>query len=519
MAGGRLERGLTIALCAILLFAGCRENPTQKTYRQGVQTLKRGHYNQSIRLLHKSIKLGGTNVPVAAIYNSLGLAYGRIGQQENALGAFDLSARLDPKFAEPVYNTGVMLTESGRDAQAAACFEKAAQLDSTDTRALEYLGRLFCRNQRWDDARKVLNEAYQRAPREPRILTAMALVELQAANVARAISCLQEALEHDARYAPAIYNLAMMNHLWLKNDRQAVPLFKDYLRLAPKGAGAQNAAQALLDIKKAASAADEESPVATAAAAPVDSVAPVAGARVPVSSPAPADRAEKQKPASVPDVAKVPAIPDSPSCEELLRIARILEQNGRREAAVSNYLRAAREAQRMGKPSVRDLAVREANGLCAQNARAHYEVGLYWVERGQPDEAMVHLKQATEISNTWYEAHLALARVAVDKTEFDTAVVSLKQADQSRPDRPEALWMLAHLYDRNLGLTYQAIQSYELFEQRFGGDERAQEGNKRLKALKGGGTENVQSSTPAKTETQARWQWLFKSRPQKQPEN
>ena len=153
-----------------------------------------------------------------------------------------------------------------------------------------------------------------------------------------------------------------------------------------------------------------------------------------------------------------------------MRVARKLEKQGRNEAAINNYLRAAREAQRAGKPSVRDQAAREANGLCAQNARAHYEVGLYWVERGQPDEALAHLKQAAELSNTWYEAHLALARVAVDKNEFDTALISLKKADQSRPDRPEALWMLAQLYDRNLSLTNQARQAYELFEQRFGGD-------------------------------------------------
>ncbi|MFH1969731.1 MAG: tetratricopeptide repeat protein [Verrucomicrobiota bacterium] len=508
MAGVRLGRGLTIALCAALLFAGCRENPTQKAYRQGVQALKRGHYNQSIRLLQKSARLGGTNAPVAAIYNGLGLAYYRIGQPENALGAFELSIRLDPKVAEPVYNTGVIMAESGREAQAVACFEKAAQLDPSGTRALEYLGRIFYRNQRWDNARKALNEARQRAPRAPRILTAMALLELQVTNVVPAVSCLQEALEHDAGYAPALYNLAIVNHLWLKNDSQAAPLFKDYLRLAPKGEGAEKAAQILKDISKlSSSAAVEENPVVVPPVtnASVSSVLPVSGTT---------DKTGQQQPASSLGVAK------APSCEELLRVARKLEQQGRLEAAINNYLLSAREAERVGKPSVRDQAAREANGLCAQNARAHYEVGLYWVERGRPDEALAHLKQAAELSNTWYEAHFAVARVAVDKNEFDAALISLKKADQYRPDRPEALWMLAQLYDRNLGLTNQAIQAYELFDQRFGGDGRTQEGRGRLKALKGGGIEeNVRPSAPAKTDTQSRWRRLFKLRLQKNPEN
>ncbi|MDD5679302.1 MAG: tetratricopeptide repeat protein [Kiritimatiellae bacterium] len=503
MAGGRLRQGLTMALCAVLLFAGCREDPTLKAYRQGVQALKRGHYDQSIRLLNKSIELGGTNVPEALIYNSLGLAYSRIGQQGNALGAFGRSVRLDPKLSEPIYNTGVMLAESGRDTQAAACFEKAAQLDSADTRALEYLSWLYRRNQRWDDARKALNDAHHRAPREPRVLTAMALLELRADNVSRAISFLQEALEHDARYTPAIYNLAMVNHLWLKNDSQAVPLLKDYLRLAPKGENATNVLQVLQDINKAAG----ESAVAAPPPELEESTSPVAG------------QAGKEKSASFPAAAKVPAIPASRSCEELLRVARKLAQQDRNEAAINNYLLAAREAERVGKPSIRDQAAREANELCAQNARAHYEVGLYWSERGQQDEALPHLKQAANLSNTWYEAHMALARVAMDKSEFDTAVVSLKQADENCPDRPEALWMLANLYDRNLGLPSQAIQSYEQFNQRFGGDERVQEGRMRLKALRGGMEENVSPSVPAKTKAQTSWQWLFKSRSQEQPEN
>lgn len=513
MAGGRLGQGLTIALCAALLCAGCRENPTQKAYRQGVQALKRGHYTQSIRLLQKSIKLGGTNAPMAAIENGLGLAYYRIGQPENALGAFELSARLDSEYAEPVYNIGVIMAESGRDAQAMTCFEKAAQLDHSGTRALEYLGRIFYRNQRWDHARKALNEARQRAPREPRILTALALLELQSTNVMPAISCLQEALEHDAGYAPALYNLAIVNHLWLKNDSQAVPLLKDYLRLAPKGEGAAKAAQILQDIHKLSSAAAAEE---TAAIVPPVTNAPVA---LVLPVPVTADKIEKQKSAPAPDTAKAPDAPAAPSCDELLRIARKLEQQGRSEAAVNNYLLAAREAERVGRPSIRDQATREANGLCAQNARAHYEVGLYWVERGQPDEALVHLKQAVELSNTWYEANLALARVAVDKTEFDTAVVALKQADQSHPDRPEALWILAQLYDRNLSMTNQARQTYELFEKRFAGDGRSPEGRERLKALKGGMDENVRPDESAQTDTQTRWRWLFKSRSQKNPEN
>ncbi len=378
------------------------------------------------------------------------------------------------------------MAESGREARAVPCFEMAARFDLADTRALEYLSRISRHNQRWDNARKALNDALRRAPRAPRILTALALVELQSTNMVRAISCLQEALEHDASYAPALYNLAVVNHIWLKNDSQAAPLFQDYLRLAPQGEGAEKAARALKDITQLSSAA---------AAAQTAAVV-----------------------TTVKNVSPAPVVAPPPSCDELLLVARKLRQQDRNEAAINNYLLAAREAQRVGKPSLRDQAAREANGLCGQNARAHYEVGLYWVERGQPDEALAHLKQAAELSNTWYEAHMALARVATDQTEYDTAVVSLKKADQSNPARPEALWSLAQIYDRNLSLTNQARQAYTLFVQRFGADGRVQEGRERLQAL-GGMDHSVRPPAPVQTETQTRWRWLFKSRSQKNTEN
>lgn len=439
MSGGRFARRLLLAFGAALLLSGCRENPGWKTYRQGLQALQRAHYGQSIRLLEQSARSDATNLPLAALYNSLGLAYYRIGQPENALNAFGFSARLDPQFAEPVYNAGVVLVESGRNAPAAHYFDKAAQLDASGTRAWEYQSWIFSRQQRLSEARAALNKARARAPRAPRILTALALLELQATNTAAAVAQLQEALSHDAHYAPAIYNLARLNHHWLTNETQAAKLFKDYLRLAPKGERAANAASLLQSIEKgsATSGAPE-----TAAAAP-----------------------------------------SANSSAALLRLAQQLKQQGRPEAAISNYLQAARSAEREAKSAARDSAVREAGSLCGQSASAHYEVGNYFVERGQLAEALTHLKRATELSNTWSEAHLALARVAIAKTEFDTAVVSLKQADQNQPKQPEALWLLAQLYDLNLSLTNQAIEAYQQFNRRFAGDRRSAEGRARLKAL------------------------------------
>ncbi|MBU1909705.1 MAG: tetratricopeptide repeat protein, partial [Verrucomicrobia bacterium] len=54
---------------------------------------------------------------------------------------------------------------------------------------------------------------------------------------------------------------------------------------------------------------------------------------------------------------------------------------------------------------------------------------------------------------------------------------------QQEPENPEALWLLATLYDQTLEMTEQAARTYRDFERRFPGDPRVVRARERLKEL------------------------------------
>lgn len=478
---------LVALLCvfSVVLLAGCGKKPGQADFNAGIRALERHHYNKSIKLFQKSISRIAGKKESAVVYNYLGVAYSRAGQNKEAIQALETGIQANPFFVEPVYNLGVLMLGSGNEDKAIVYFEKAAMTDTSQTRALEYLGHLYCRRAEWNSAKRVLNEAQRRAPRSPQILTARALLELQTGNVKKAVSFLQQALEHDACYPPAVYNLGAVNKQWLNNGNQAAAYFKDYIHLSPEGPYSDKARHAMKEIRTA-----------------LPSSADAVSNRIVIlkdtsKDKPPAERkstrlVKKTKRASATGLKQKTGAPESemsrppvPTFDELMKTARILQRHGRREAAANNFLRAVREAQRTGKQTCQQQALSEAVNVCSGNARANYAVGQYFSDQQQNSTAMTHFKKAVSLSTNWYDAQMALAKAAIEQGEIDTAVVSLKQADQSRPHDPEALWALSRLYDRNLGLTNPAVKCYIQFGKRFADDARVSESLERLKVLTG----------------------------------
>lgn len=474
-----------LILVAGLLAAGCAESPARKAHRQGLQAFKRGRYEQSAALLQRSLELGGDPATRAERYNELGLALRQLSRLTDARAAFEQSAGLDDTLAEPVYNKGVLLVEEGRWQEALDCFKTAADRNASDSLALCYGGWLLLENQRWDEAREVLTEAQRRAPRNPWVLTALALLDLQANRLPAAIAGLQSALEYNARYGPALYNLARVNQQWLKNEGQAEALFEEFLRLDPGGEPAAEATRALTTIR-----------AARAAAQPQKTVKP--------SEPSQPVRAQPAVPAT--GQSETARAFEPVTAEDRLRVAELMVARGRREAAVNNYLLAAREADQSRRPTLRDRALRAARVQSEGNPVSCYELGLLYIELAQPVEALTCFKEAAALSNDWFEAHMELAQVAAAGGEFDAAVVAARQADQSQPDNPEGLWLLAQIYDQRLGLTERAVDSYRQFIKRFGNDERADDARTRLLAL------GVELTPDELKPRRSRWSSFFRER-------
>ncbi|NLB59737.1 MAG: tetratricopeptide repeat protein [Lentisphaerae bacterium] len=435
----------TAAMVALLLGAGCGPQPNRAALQEGLRALDSGQYAQSLRLLQRAVQDNTSREDTALAYNGLGIAYGRLQQNDQARRAFENAARLNPRLVEPVYNLGVLQFAAGQPAEALISLEKAALLDTHTTRTLEFLAQIYRQRQEWDEVRRVLTAAQARAPQAPSVLTALALLELQTNNVIGAQALLQRALEHDAHYPPAVFNLAVVHQRHTLNPEPALNNFKDYLGLVPAGPQADQARRALPGLVQAARAA--------------------------------------QPPSGVAEPLRV-------SAQELLENAGKLERAGRREAAFNNYLRAVHEAERAAQSQVLSLALRKAESLAVNDARANYELGIYYAEHKQSEPALIFLKKAVSLKDDWFDAHLALAQAALLAQELDTARVSVRQADRYRPDQADALWHLARLCDQQAALHDLAAQFYARFAKAYPADARSATARARVRALPAQGRTN-----------------------------
>lgn len=453
-------------LTAMYFSTGCRRPSGVSAYQDGVTALSKGDYLLSIELLTRAIEKIRDDRKKAAACNYLGIAYARTGQKGKAVIAFRKSTELCVSLPDPLYNSGVLLMGEGKEKKAVDCFEKASVVDRREIKALEYLGCIYRRRCEWNEARRVLNEAHNRMPSSSRVLTQMALLELQTNNVENAVSFLHQALEHDPDYPPAVFNLAMVHNSSLHDLNEARSYFKQYLRLPSDGTHKNQALKALRKI---------------ALSQPAD-VKPGEKEKHDIKS---AEQSKKRDKERKPDRTKAEAtVLKQPSVGEMLENAEKLSLTGRREAAVNWYLKAARQTETKKNVSIQKRAVKQAVKLCEENPRSHYEVGLYFSERKQKEKAVIHFKQAVIFSTNWFEPRIALAKAALDVKEFDVARISVKQAAKIQPDNPNAVWILAQFCQRNKHLVDLGAKYYSQFIELFPNDSRVREAKEQLKKLK-----------------------------------
>jgi arylsulfatase A-like enzyme/Flp pilus assembly protein TadD len=86
-----------------------------------MKTKKREDHYRSIENFRKAVEL---DPALASAYNGLGGAYKIVGQNDEAIAAWEKSLELKPDFDFPVYNLGVAYLEKGNKTQALKYFER-----------------------------------------------------------------------------------------------------------------------------------------------------------------------------------------------------------------------------------------------------------------------------------------------------------------------------------------------------------------------------------------------------------
>lgn len=105
----------------------------------GVDAFKAGEIDKAIRELEASTQLDNRNYKAFAY---LGAAYAAASRYNAAIGAFKVSAQLNPCVASIHYNIGQAYEASGIPLEAEWEYERALQIDPKYTKAAEALAQL-----------------------------------------------------------------------------------------------------------------------------------------------------------------------------------------------------------------------------------------------------------------------------------------------------------------------------------------------------------------------------------------
>ncbi|MFA5688153.1 MAG: tetratricopeptide repeat protein [Kiritimatiellales bacterium] len=228
---------LAFPVFAGLFFFSCGQKPGEKIYHEAMVEWQKGHLVRARALLEKSIRRRAGSLENAGACNQLGLLLYETGDIAGAVNAFTESNRIDPAQYEVLCNLGVALSVNNDPGEAERVFREASLMNPADARPLTFAGAVFLRNKKWAEAERNLHRAIQRNPADPRIQNALALAELHTGKTGDALKRLQTAARQNSGYAPAIFNIAVIQQKWINNSGEAKKEFERYLTVT-KNSGA-----------------------------------------------------------------------------------------------------------------------------------------------------------------------------------------------------------------------------------------------------------------------------------------
>ncbi|MCX6922033.1 MAG: tetratricopeptide repeat protein [Verrucomicrobia bacterium] len=234
---GSLALSELLGLALLLALLGGCTPPGPRTLLEGKRLLDEGQYPQAIQTLKTAVSLlGGTN---AMAWNYLGLAYQHAGADTEAEFAYQRALSFDRDLSEVHFNRGCLLLAQNKLEAAKAAFTAYTLRRPDSVEGLLKLGATQLRTREFTAAEKSFNEALRLNPQNPEILNWLGLARLQRGRASEATQYFESALKHPPLYRPALLNLAIVSHQYLKDRQLALQKYREYLALKPPPAAAE----------------------------------------------------------------------------------------------------------------------------------------------------------------------------------------------------------------------------------------------------------------------------------------
>ena len=243
-----IKNRCAVFAAAVLVLGGCMP-PGPRALLEGKRLLERGKYAEAIERFQTATSLLATNAQVWQAWNYLGLACQYSGDATGAERAYQRALMSNPDLVEARYNLGCLWLSQNKFEAARSqfttyslrrgnSFEGFLKLGTVQLRLSEQHGPQL-RSMELAAAEKAFSDAARLAPENPECWNALGIAKLQRARPTEAVQCFNEALKQRSNYAPALLNLAIVSHQYLRDRQGALEKYREYLEVRPLPANAE----------------------------------------------------------------------------------------------------------------------------------------------------------------------------------------------------------------------------------------------------------------------------------------
>ncbi len=235
LAGGRESNTLISSnVCKLVLLlallAGCTP-PAPRALLEGKRLLDQGKYPQAIEKLSAAVLLlGGTN---ALAWNYLGVAYQHTDNAAEAEKAYQRALALKHDLSEVRFNLGCLWLAQNKLEAAKAEFTAFTLGQPNEVQGFLKLGAVQLRTREPSAAELSFSNALRLSPHNAEAWNGLGLARLQRGRASEAAQCFDNALKRQPDYRPALLNLAIVSHQYLKDRQLALEKYREYLALKP----------------------------------------------------------------------------------------------------------------------------------------------------------------------------------------------------------------------------------------------------------------------------------------------
>jgi tetratricopeptide (TPR) repeat protein len=230
--GAMLQLRFLAVIALVAALAGCAPAGTHALLK-GKKLLDEGDYADAADEFKSATADISTN---AEAWNYLGVAEQHTGQLDDAAKAYQRALELDRDLMEAHFNLGCLWMQEDKPDKAASEFTAFTLRKVNQPDGWLKLGLAQLRTHDLLPAEKSFSTALYWSPNNPEALNGLGLARMERGRPEEAEKFFQAAVQNHPDFAPAILNLATVEHEYLHDDRQALRDYLAYLSLNPRPA-------------------------------------------------------------------------------------------------------------------------------------------------------------------------------------------------------------------------------------------------------------------------------------------